>query len=285
MLTQSLRISCKQGNLRISDGFLRLHGYTGKILWQVPIQAVTSMEEVSRKILLTIVIHTTQGDRTVEGIAPTQFPRLQQALAITNPYNAPTYATHAPITQTPPTQQGSAFRQWWQGQRKGTKISLIGCAGLLVLSFCICTVSVAAASGGQSISNPTPTATAAHLAQASTVLPTQVPTMKPTPRLTPTPLPTPTPRPTQAPQPTQAPAPTPTTPAGVNGNPWGYDFNPGNLIYSPPADFCSYFNCIASFWSGTGFVNECNDATYSKSGGNSGDCSHHGGEWRPLYSH
>jgi hypothetical protein len=29
---------------------------------------------------------------------------------------------------------------------------------------------------------------------------------------------------------------------------------------------------------------ECNDATYSMSGGISGACSHHGGEDRPVYS-
>jgi site-specific DNA-methyltransferase (adenine-specific) len=30
---------------------------------------------------------------------------------------------------------------------------------------------------------------------------------------------------------------------------------------------------------------ERHEGTYSKSGGRSGDCSYHGGEWRPLYSH
>jgi hypothetical protein len=106
--------------------------------------------------------------------------------------------------------------------------------------------------------------------------PTAIPTQVPTP-----PLAVPTPVPTQAPQPTQPPA-----PVGVNGNPWGYTFTPGNLIYSPPAAFCSYFACIKSFWESTnGFVSECNDGTYSHSGGRSGDCSDHGGEDQPLYSH
>ncbi|GCF08109.1 DUF3761 domain-containing protein [Dictyobacter arantiisoli] len=144
-----------------------------------------------------------------------------------------------------------------------------------------------------SISRPKPTAT-----------PRPRPTVTPTPRPTVTPIPpTPTPQPqiqqiqpTQPPapqpQPTQPPAPQPPAPTqppvvtGVNGNPWGYDFNPGNLIYNPPANICSYFNCIASFWEHTnGYVDECYDGTYSHSGGVSGACSRHGGELRPLYSH
>jgi hypothetical protein len=85
--------------------------------------------------------------------------------------------------------------------------------------------------------------------------------------------------------PTEAPTPTPCP--GVNCNPWGYNFDAtnGSLIYSPPADFCSYFECISSFWEGKGYVVECNDGMYSKSGGIRGACSYHGGVWRPLYAH
>jgi hypothetical protein len=93
--------------------------------------------------------------------------------------------------------------------------------------------------------------------------------------ISPSPTPTPTPRPTPTPAPT-----------GVYGNPWGYNFTPGNLIYNPPSAFCSYFNCIPSFWQSTnGYVVECVDTMFSHSGGRSGACSYHGGEWRALYSH
>jgi hypothetical protein len=112
--------------------------------------------------------------------------------------------------------------------------------------------------------------------------------MKPTP--TPTPTPTQAPLPTSHPtQPPPTPKPTPTPCPGINCNPWGYNFSPGGLIYNPPASFCSYFNCIPSFWGpgdpGDGYINQCSDGTYSQSGGESGDCSYHGGEGRPLYSH
>ncbi len=99
------------------------------------------------------------------------------------------------------------------------------------------------------------------------------------PAHSPTPMPTPTPTLVPHSQPTQPP------PVGVNGNPWGYDFNPGNLIYSPPENFCDYFDCVKNFWGSSGYVDECNDETYSRSGGAANACVRHGGEMRPLYSH
>ena len=82
------------------------------------------------------------------------------------------------------------------------------------------------------------------------------------------------------------PQPNPPPPAtGVNGNPWGYDFNAGNVIYAPDPNFCAYFNCIKNFPNGRGYVVECNDTMYSKSGGIQGACSYHNGVMRPLYSH
>jgi hypothetical protein len=159
----------------------------------------------------------------------------------------------------------------------------IGCGVLLTVCvvFSVLTVAIGAAT---SIGDNTaglvvaPTATPAPAA-------TPTPTSQPTPKPTPKPTPTPTPRPVPTSPPPQ-PAATPTLCPGVNCNPWGYNFSPGNLIYSPPGNFCAYFNCIPSFWSSTnGYVEECQDATFSHSGGRSGSCSYHGGNWRPLYSH
>jgi hypothetical protein len=79
----------------------------------------------------------------------------------------------------------------------------------------------------------------------------------------------------------------PASAAGVNGNPWGYNFVPGKLIYTPNPAFCNgrYFHCIPNFPRGKGYVIECRDGLYSKSGGHSGSCSFHHGNWRILYSH
>jgi hypothetical protein len=73
---------------------------------------------------------------------------------------------------------------------------------------------------------------------------------------------------------------------GVNGNPWGYNFTPGKLLYTPAAAFCTYFACVSSFWTSTnGYVAECYNGDYTHSGGVRGACSRDGGVERPLYSH
>ena len=146
-----------------------------------------------------------------------------------------------------------------------------------------------------SISNAT--SSTQQVAQQVDASPTQQPTtvvvtkVVPTPKTTPTPSPTPIPptptpvpqAPVQQPPVQQQPAPHPT---GVNGNPWGYDFNPGNLIYSPNADFCSYFTCVSTFWKDTnGYVAECGSGSYTHSGGVSGACSRNGGVKAILYQH
>jgi hypothetical protein len=105
---------------------------------------------------------------------------------------------------------------------------------------------------------------------------------------------------TTHPQPTSTPRPRPTntltpttTPCAAPCNPWGYNFDPagGATITSPPAAFCSYFTCIGSppayttFWSGKGYVVECQDGSFAMTGGVHNTCSQDGDYWRTLYSH
>jgi hypothetical protein len=129
--------------------------------------------------------------------------------------------------------------------------------------------------------SPKPTQTL-RPTQTPTTAPTVAPTAAPS---TPSPAPPRTSIPTSVPTvaPTAKPAPTANT-CGAAANPWGYTFCGGSTISSPPSNFCSYFNCIASFWNGVGYVEQCVDATFSKSGGRSGSCSSHGGNSRPLYA-
>lgn len=127
--------------------------------------------------------------------------------------------------------------------------------------------------------------------QTSRLSPTPTPSASPSHAPSPTPKTSPSPRtaPVASPRPKPAPSPIPKpTPVkstcGAPANPWGYNFCSGSPIYSPPSAFCSYFNCIPSFWKSTlGYVDECRDGTYSHSGGRQGACSYHGGELRPLY--
>lgn len=81
----------------------------------------------------------------------------------------------------------------------------------------------------------------------------------------------------------QAPSGTAVSAQAAPANPWGYNFECCTLITNPPPEFCNYFPCIASFSSGTGYVVECGDGMYSRSGGISGVCSTHGNFLRNLY--
>lgn len=70
---------------------------------------------------------------------------------------------------------------------------------------------------------------------------------------------------------------------GSPANPYSLSFcGTGRYEYAPPTDVCSYFSCIASFWSGSGYMVECADGMVSMSGGRPGACSSHGGEGRPV---
>ena len=82
---------------------------------------------------------------------------------------------------------------------------------------------------------------------------------------------------------TTAAAPAKPSTCGAPSNPYGYNFcGRGGYVTSPPAEICSYFNCIANFFNGHGYMVECNDGTYSMSGGIRGACSYHKGEDRAV---
>jgi hypothetical protein len=106
---------------------------------------------------------------------------------------------------------------------------------------------------------------------------TLTPTLSPPTQAPPTAKPA-TPAPTAKPAPTQQDQ----NLCGAPANPWGYNFCGGSFITNPAATICNYFNCIASFWNGRGYVMECSDTTFGKSGGISGSCSSHGGNYRAL---
>lgn len=154
--------------------------------------------------------------------------------------------------------------------------------------------SAPASQGSQIATSPdaTLTATAAGaLASLATTTPWPTATAVPTAIATATaaPRPTATPRTAPPPPPTATPKPS-CNYGGAPPNPWCYTFNnTGKLIYNPPSNFCQAqggpFPCIPSFWQHTnGYVDECQDGTYSHSGGVQGACSYHGGELRPLYA-
>src|SRR6266568_9010159 len=213
-------------------------------------------------------------------------------------YNQPTsqYRQPGPNQQVPPLPH-TRLLAWVRRPSRSRLIVLGFLLPFCILSCCIAT-GVSALSGSQHTQTPTsqlvtptdtPTQDTSLLALTPTDTPTDTPIPTDTPTPTPTPIATPTPKPAVIVTPTPRPQPTATHCVGVNNNPWCYDFNPGKYITYPPSGFCSYFNCIATFYApddpGDGYVVECQDTTYSQSGGESGACSSHGGVMRPLYSH
>ena len=90
-------------------------------------------------------------------------------------------------------------------------------------------------------------------------------------------------KPPAKPKPKPKPTPKPVELCGAPQNPLGYNFCGGSLIRSPDSTVCDYFDCIASFWDGVGYMIQCQDDTVSMSGGRSGSCSHHGGNRRSVY--
>src|SRR6266487_3788136 len=224
-------------------------------------------------------------------------PQWNQQVPPQNPqsfYNQPTQATpgqfqRPPFNNFPPRRQ-SGIWQWYMSRTKKVKFT-IGCGmilAVLLLFSCIGTAVGSVNLATQSTPTPTTSNNQATIlvSPTATFVPTAPPTQTPTP--TPSPTPKPTIAPTPTPQPTQPPH-TPTPCPGINCNPWGYNFSPGNLIYYPPSNFCAYFNCIPSFVEpddpGDGYIVQCGDGLFSQSGGERGACSHHGGVSRPLYSH
>ena len=170
---------------------------------------------------------------------------------------------------------------WRQASRRQRAVIVI--AGLFVLGGIGSLGQRGPSAGPDSAAAPTASPMPTHEpTEAATLAPTVTPTPTVAPTLEPTT--TPAPEPTPTPQPTLLPTPAPVL--GVFGNPWGYDFRTGSRIYDPPFEFCSYFDCIPSFWDSTnGYVAQCSDLTFSHSGGRQGACSRHGGVKRPLYSH
>jgi hypothetical protein len=191
-----------------------------------------------------------------------------------------------PNANVPPPRRQSGIWKWYTSRTKKVKLS-IGCSVILALLLFFSYIGTAVGSVHHvTPSAPTPTTGHNQAAVTSPGVRNQ-----PTPILTPTQYQTPQPTlaPTHAPPPTQPPKPTSPPCQAVNNNPWCYNFLPGKLIYSPPADFCTYFACIPGFVEpddpGNGYLVQCGDGLFSQSGGGRGACWHHGGVSRPLYSH
>lgn len=77
--------------------------------------------------------------------------------------------------------------------------------------------------------------------------------------------------------------PRPSELCGAPYNPWAYNFCSGDVIWTPPDTFCEFFECIERFWKGRGYVVQCRDGSFSKTGGRLITCNRNGGEYRTLF--
>ena len=314
--------TCRAGTLHLEQGTVFVTAPLKGVLWSAPVGSILTAVPKSGVMASAITFQTMQGTYTVQMLQKkkaTEFlallnrPQVPIQLPAFSPGPSPTVA-NTPVSLPAGSLLATSgtgkptLAQKWKASRKRTKVG-IGCTSLFVLILALCTCSTIASANMPHASTLATTGAVVTQTQASTqqvnvvatAIPTQPPTPTSQPTQAPTPLPTATPVPTQPPtptpvptvyvQPTQAPAPTPvpTQPStGVNGNPWGYDYTPGNLIYSPFAAFCSagYFTCVSTFWVDTnGYVVECVNGEYSHSGGVRGACSRDGGIQAILYSH
>lgn len=185
---------------------------------------------------------------------------------------------------------GWGIRTWFpfiSSANRATAIWAYVAIGAVMLTSC--------AAGVAGMAGAPPTPAVAEPTSNAAASPTHTVTPSPTATATPTatPSPRPTPKPTPPPTPVKAsvaPPPPPPPPAatpnlcGAPSNPWHYNFCGGAVISSPPGTFCNYFSCISSFWNGSGYVVQCADNSYSKSGGTSGVCSRHGGYRQTLWA-
>jgi hypothetical protein len=81
-------------------------------------------------------------------------------------------------------------------------------------------------------------------------------------------------------------SPAPVRTCGAPTNPFGFDFcAPGTNVSLAPPGFCSYFRCVSGFDRGTGYVTQCVDGMFSKTGGMPDVCARHAGELRALLAH
>ncbi len=133
----------------------------------------------------------------------------------------------------------------------------------------------AASPAGQEAASPNPTSASTTALVSATRNTSAAPTVAATPvPPAPAPVRTAAPVPTAPPTAQRTVQPTPNL-CGAPKNPYGYNFCKGSLIYSPLPGFCTYFNCVSNFSSGTGAVVRCTDGTYSKTGGNPQACLGH----------
>lgn len=295
-------IICKQGKLQLlADGTLRVIPIFGKKppIWQIPSQDIIRIDTYPGSMgSKDLAFHTSNQTYRAEMVSIVNVNKVLECFPIsvvgtsvlsieTNPYTTqPVFNDYSPTPSPTPVLRSLSRPSVWNWYRQRTPLGKIGygCLSLIVILIaCSIFGYLASAIGGRNSAAiesqiSTPTITQAIQPQAATPKPTV--TLTPTPTFTPT-------IELQQQIPTQSPVPPMQICNGtlVDGMCYSFDPTGGALVYSPAPDFCGSFSCIANFPNGRGYVIECNDGMFSKTGGISTSCNHHKGNMRPIYQH
>lgn len=174
-------------------------------------------------------------------------------------------------------------------------VLILCCGGLTLIGALVGNPTPAAKTAAATERSPSPSSPGSPTASAPATMPVAAPPASTAPVATTTPpappavhTTGPAAKPTTRAPTTKAATQPPAAPVdlcGAPANPYGYNFCGGSTITNPPSDICNYLSCIGNFWNGRGYIEQCQDGMFSKSGGIQGSCSSHGGNRRPLYSH
>lgn len=258
----TIQASCRQGRLSVSTTFVSLQpssGSPGPAHFSVTRSQLADVRIQPRALAWRTVTFALRDGRQYRAdmVSAGAARRIAAALDdVSNP--APrTLASAIPAWPNPSGTPSGSGRGLWRRYRAASRRKQAGIGCAVVLALCVVGIGVSGAlagRGGLGARPTTPSSGAAALA-ASTPNATSTRTLVAQPTC---------------------------IPGAENCNPWGYNFTHGTTITDPPRQFCQYFTCINNFFNGRGYVVECRDGVYSKSGGTRNSCSKHRGELRTL---
>jgi hypothetical protein len=254
----TIEVSCRQGRLSVSSTHISLQpssGSPGPAHFSVSRSQLADISVQPRALFWRTVTFALRDGRQYRAdmVPAAAARRITAALGSVGDPALRTLASAIPawpnLTGTPSSSGRGLWRRYRAASRR--KQAGIGCA--VVLALCVVGVGVSGALAGQGGLGARPTTHSSGATTLATGTPTRTLVAQPT-----------------------------CIPGAENCNPWGYNFTHGSAITDPPRQFCQFFNCVNNFVSGKGYVVECRDGVYSKTGGTRNSCSKHKGELRTL---
>jgi hypothetical protein len=259
----TIEVSCRQGRLSVSTTHISLQpaaGSPGPAHFSVSRSQLADVRVQPRALFWRTVTFALRDGRQYRAdmVSAGAARRIAVALAGIGDPALRTLASAIPAWPNPATRTPSGLgSRLWRRYRAASRRKQAGIGCAVVLALCVVGVGISGALaglGGLAARQTTHPSGAAALVSGTPSAPsTRTPIAQST-----------------------------CIPGAENCNPWGYNFTHGTNITDPPRQFCQFFNCVNNFVSGKGYVVECRDGVYSKTGGTRNSCSKHKGELRTL---